>query len=136
MYSLQSKIRGVTDDLEKRIKKYLNNHDSSEIKLPEYDKIKDIKEFYRVYNKLMDMLDEIIYLTVRIDLVVIQLSDIKKEKMKADSTNVHSSIRDFSDWLDRKIDNFNRYKESVGDVKRVIETRVKFMNSLLFRPEF
>lgn len=133
IYMMQLKLNEVIKDINLKVKAVLDKYKDGIPKLPDYNEIKKVNKFYDVYNKHLNIQDEIIDIMVRLDLVLNQLDEILETKLTRDISNDFSELMSFRNHIERSMNRLKSYRYDLIEIKRNNNDRIKLLQGLLFR---
>ena len=121
----EAKITGIIKDLRARISVVFGKYSGDKkqiIRLPDYEVLsRDAKLRYNISQKLIDQLDELNELKLRVGLVSRALGDLKFYQVTGSEYNLVLSFKT----------NLERYSKELTDVKFDIQDLIKTVNSKL-----
>ena len=121
----EAKITGIIKDLRARISVVFGKYSGDKkqiIRLPDYEVLsRDAKLRYNISQKLIDQLDELNELKLRVGLVSRALGDLKSYQVTGSEYNLVLSFKT----------NLERYSKELTDVKFDIQDLIKTVNSKL-----
>lgn len=133
IYTIQIQIKAVVDDVEKRSKEALNKYAGNIPNLPSREDSKNIDKLYKAYDEFMQIQDSIICVICRLDLVTIQMEDIKETKLTRDLSNDIRELTKFKNWVELVLSKFKTYRYDLFELKRSTSDKVKLLQGLLFK---
>ena len=132
IYTLQATLKSVVDDMELRAKTVLEKYAGKIPDLPTYEDVKKKSIFYATYDGLVRIQQELVDIMTRLDLVIIQMEDIRKVKLTRDLSNDFRELTNFRNWVDSVVDKFKTYRYDLIENKRVVSDRVKLLQALVY----
>jgi hypothetical protein len=133
---IQMDLTSVLDNMYSKIQDVLNKYGSSagDIPfLPEYKLLMKNKEiYYNYYSECIKIGDELVSVLVSLGMVFSSLNDIRNTKLGRDLSNEYSMIQGFKKFLDTNIEQLNRYKYDLIEIKRQVTDRIKLLQNINF----
>lgn len=133
IYTLRYEIKQVIEGTKKAAKEFLEAYPNTAINIPEeYHSLKKISYLYEIYEKLMRYQDEVIIVFSNLEMVLVQMREINREKLTRDLTNNYSELASFKKEIEESINELERYKYALGDIKRATGDKVKILQSIVY----
>ncbi len=123
IYKLKETIYDIVRDVEQRTKNFMTSYRVRLEHLPQYKEIERNPEgIYELFDKYIKFLDDVTELIVRVDLVLVQVSDVLREDLS--STGSHPKhIKNVRDDLENIKNKLTTYKFDLGDIRKLADYR-------------
>lgn len=133
IFSIRHAVRDVVVDVKEKAKEAISLYDQSLMQLPELKELKNIDNFHRVFKHYSDAQDALVRCSTRLDLVLVQIKEVQKEKLGRDSSNDYRELSGFKKDLSGYVEDLEIYKQSLQEVRRANNDKIKILQSFMYQ---
>lgn len=133
IFSIRHAVKSIVTDVKEKAKEAIELYDQSLMQLPDLRELKNIDKFHVVFKHYSDAQDALVRCSTRVDLVLVQIKEVQKEKLGRDATNDYRELAGFKKDLSGYVEDLEIYKQSLQEVRRANNDKIKILQSLMYQ---